>query len=44
MQSKTLRDIPLPAAQAGFKVEKDFWIKMLASGEPVRNDLADPAK
>jgi hypothetical protein len=44
MASKNLRIIPLPAAQEGFQTEKEFWIKLLASGDPVPADLANPAK
>ena len=44
LQSKTLHNIPPAAAQDGFKLEKEFWIKLLASGDPVPAALADPAK
>jgi hypothetical protein len=43
-QSKSLQAIPLARAQEGFNVGKEFWIKLLASGDPVPAAFADPAK
>jgi hypothetical protein len=42
--SKNLHKIPLADAQDGFAAEREYWIKQLASGDPVPADLASPDK
>ncbi len=42
--SKNLHKVPLADAQDGFAAAREYWIKQLASGDPVPADLANPDK
>ena len=35
--------VPIAGAEEGFKAEKEFWIDLLVTGDPVNPALADPA-